>query len=105
MSLHHLLAWAVILVGIPLNAYVTVRLWRLSRSAPDLRYLRERTVLALFVLILICVFGALFVNNDATEPFLAFSDTKLYSRLATLALAIVPASYWLWLSRGSEPET
>ena len=102
MSIATILATLVVVVGVPLNAYVTVRLWRLSRVAPDVRYLRERAVASLAVLILIAVFGVIFLNNDVAVPFLRFEDTKLYTRLTMLLVAVIPASYWLWLTRKVE---
>jgi hypothetical protein len=93
------MAFGVLFVGVPLNLYVTIRLWRLSRQAPDTRVLRERAIVSLAVLLLIAVFGLIFLNNDLDAPVLSFDDTKLYTRLAMLALALFPATYWLWLYR------
>ena len=103
MNLPSILALLVLVVGVPLNVYVTWKLWRLLRSDPGILVLRERVVVALAVLLLILVFGLIFLNNDLDAPVLTFDETKLYTRAVTAILAFVPATYFLWISRGSEP--
>ena len=95
------LSLLVLFIGVPLNLYVTVYLWRLSRSAPRVRVLRLSAVSSTVVLIVVAVYGLLFVNNDFVPPPLAFEDTKLVTRFAMLVLAIIPAAYWLNLYRRS----
>lgn len=99
MSIPAILAVAVLVVGVPLNAYVTVRLWRLSHAAPYVTVLRERTIVSFGVLGVVTLFGLIFVNNDLVPPPLSFDATKLFTRAAMLGLAIVPAAYWLRLYR------
>lgn len=99
MSFTTILAGLTLVVGVPLNLYVTVRLWRLLAANPTYQVLRERAIVATFVLILVVVFGIIFVNNDLVPPILNFADTKIVTRLVMLAVAIIPASYWLVLYR------
>jgi len=99
MSLPTIFAIVVLLVGIPLNLYVTLRLWQLSQRSPELKVLRERAVVALAVLLVVIVFGLIFANNDLVPPPLSFDATKLFTRFAMLVVSIVPATYWLWLYR------
>lgn len=89
----------MLVVGVPLNVYVTARLHRLSREAPDAKVLHERALVAAIVLVVVIVFGLIFVNNDQSIPFLTGEVTKLITRAAVLALAIIPAIYWLRISR------
>lgn len=100
MTLPTVLALLVLGIGVPLNLYVTLKLLRLSRASPELKVLRERAVVAVAVLLLIVVFGLIFLNNDLVPPPLSFGDTKLLTRMAMLIVAVGPASYWLWLYRG-----
>jgi hypothetical protein len=95
----NLLALMTIVVGIPLNLYVTVKLWRLSRTAPWSRVLRDRAVAATAVLALVIVFGFVFFNNDMQVPLFDRGTSMWISRTAVLALAIGPALYWLRLFR------
>ena len=99
MSVPTILATLVLVVGVPLNLYVSLRLWRLSRQAPDVPFLRERAVVSLAVFLLVLIFGIIFLNNDVEVPFLRFDDTKFYTRLAMLGVAVIPATYWLILTR------
>ncbi len=99
MSLPSILGLLVLIVGVPLNLYVTLKLWRLSRERPELRVLRERAIVAAAVLFVVIVFGLIFVNNDLDAPVLTFDQTKLYTRAAMFLVAIVPGSYWLYLYR------
>lgn len=97
MGLPNILAIAVLMVGIPLNALVTVMLWRASRTDPDILVLRERLIAAAAVLVLVITFGLIFLNNDALPPWLTTDVTKLVTRFVLLAVAVVPALYWLRL--------
>lgn len=99
MTLAGFLALVVLLVGVPLNLYVTVRLWMLHRASPEIKVLRERAIVAAVVLFTVIVFGLIFVNNDQALPLLAGEATKLITRGVLLALAIIPALYWLRLYR------
>jgi len=95
MTVPTMLAVLVLVVGVPLNVYVTAHLWRLSLVSPRIKVLRERAIVSTFVLIIVLLFGLVFVNNDMPSPVLPFDETKLFTRLAMLTLAIVPALYWL----------
>lgn len=99
MSLTSVLALITLLVGVPLNLYVTVKLWRLSTAAPEIRVLRERAIVATAVLLVVLVFGLIFLNNDLVPPFVSFQDTKILTRLVMLTVALVPSSYWAYLYR------
>ena len=100
----NLLGLVVLLVGTPLNVIVTVMLWRRSMAHPQLRVLRERAVTASLVLLAVIVFGLIFVNNDTVPPPLPAEVTKWVTRSVLLALAIVPALYWLLLYRSASRE-
>lgn len=95
-----LIALLVAAVGVPLNWYVTWRLWRLSRANPGLKVLRERAIVALALALVVTVFALIFLNNDAEHPPLSFDDTKWLTRTAMLLAAVAPPCYWLWLYRG-----
>lgn len=99
MSVPFLLAVLTLIIAVPLNWYVTFKLWRLSRAAPRLRVLRERAIVALAVAIVVTVFALIFINNDLTPPIVSFDETKFLTRGAMLAVGIIPAGYWLWLYR------
>jgi hypothetical protein len=99
VNLPALIGLLVLVVGFPLNLYVTFKLWRLSRERPDLGVLRERAVVSAAVLILVVVFGLIFLNNDLHAPILSFDETKFWTRTAMLIVAVGPASYWLYLYR------
>lgn len=101
MNLASLLAVLTVVVGIPLNLYVTFRLYRLYIAKPYLRVLRERVIVAVLVLLIVVVFGLIFLNNDQPIPPFDLATTKIVTRGAILALGIVPAAYWLWLYRRS----
>lgn len=101
MTVEHWLAVATLVIGVPLNVLVTVRLWSLSRAYPRIRVLRERALVALVVLLLVLVFGLIFLNNDFAVPPLDTTTTKFVTRGAVLTLAILPAVYWLYLYRHS----
>lgn len=100
MSIPSILALLVLVVGVPLNVYVTVHLWRLSLATPRIKVLRERAIVSTFVLAIVLLFGLVFVNNDLPDPMLPFDETKLFARLAILTLATVPACYWLSIYGG-----
>lgn len=100
MNLASILAVLVLVVGIPLNLYVTLRLIGLATSSPGIRVLRERAIVAVCVLVVVVVFGAIFWNNDTIPPVLGLDVTKVVTRLAVLIVAIVPACYWLLIYRG-----
>lgn len=97
MNLPNILAIAVLVVGVPLNALVTVMLWRKSHAHPRIRVLRERLIAETAVLVLVIVFGLIFLNNDTLPPPLDTDVTKLVTRAVLLGVAVVPALYWLWL--------
>jgi hypothetical protein len=93
------LAIATLAIAVPLNWAVTWRLWRLSRSAPDVGVLRERAIVALAVSVLVTVFALIFLNNDLVPPLFGFEQTKYLTRGVMLAAGIIPALYWLRLYR------
>ena len=99
MSIPTILAVITIVVGVPLNLFVTLKLWELARAAPHVRALRERAIVATAVLLIVVVFGLIFLNNDLVPPILAFDSTKFLTRSAMLLIAVGPASYWLWVYR------
>jgi len=97
MPLPNLLAIVVLLVGLPLNVVVTAMLLRRSREVPRNPVLHERMVVSAFVLILVVVFGLVFLNNDTLPPPLDVNVTKIITRLTVLGIAVIPALYWLTL--------
>ena len=99
MSLTTLLAILVVVLALPLNVYVTVKLWRLSHQSPEIRTLRERAVTALALTLIVAAFAVVFVNNEMKPPPLDNEATKLITRGALLALAVIPAARWAWLYR------
>lgn len=99
MNLPELLAILVLIIGIPLNVLVTVLLWRRTYLHPRIRVLRERLIVEVAVLALVIVFSLIFLNNDRLPPWLTTDVTKVITRATVLALALVPALYWLWLYR------
>lgn len=96
----NVIAILVLVVGVPLNVLVSALLWRTWRAHPDVKVLRERLIVALVVLLIVVVFGLIFVNNDTIPPWLDLGATKVVTRFSTLALAVLPACYWLWLYFG-----
>lgn len=98
MTLPVLLAWGVVLIAMPLNWYVTIKLAGLSRANPDVRVLRERTYVALALSVIVSIFAFVFLNNGMDIPVLNNEQTQLVTRTAVLALAL-PALYWLYLYR------
>lgn len=101
MTLSTLLAVLVVVVAVPLNWYVTFRLWRLSRSAPRVRVLRERAIVALALAVIVTVFAAIFMNNELTPPPLGPDATRILTRCVLLVMSVAPPVYWLWLYRPS----
>lgn len=99
MSPANILAVLVVAVAMPLNWYVTFKLWRLSRRNPTYKVLRERAIVALAVAIIVTVFALIFVNNDLTPPPVPGDITKLVTRSTVLAFSVLPALYWLRLYR------
>ena len=97
MNLPNLLSFLVIFVAMPLNWLATILLWRVARSAPDIRVLRERAIAATALALIVTIFALIFLNNDFVPPPLGFEDTKLLTRGTMLALSIIPPCYWLWL--------
>jgi hypothetical protein len=97
MPLPNILAIAVLLVGVPLNVIVTIMLFRRSREAPTIKVLRERMVVSAVLLLALVVFGLIFLNNDTLPPPFDVTLTKIVTRSAMLLLAVVPASYFLFL--------
>lgn len=93
------LAWLTLLVGVPLNALAAALLLKQWRAAPHLRVLRERFVVAVAVTFLVLFFGIIFVNNDQTIPPVSVDATKLITRTAMLAVALVVGVGWLWVYR------
>lgn len=87
----------VLVIGVPLNALVTFLLWRAYRANPKIRVLRERLVVEVAVLLLVIVFGLIFLNNDRLYPPFDTDATKLITRLTMLGLSTIPACYWLIL--------
>ena len=94
-----LLAVATLAVGVPLNLYVTGRLWRLWFNDRTNAVLRERAIAATLVLVTVLVFGLIFLNNDLPVSPVTFEDSKVFTRITILGLSVCPACYWLWLYR------
>lgn len=99
MNVASVLAVLVLVIGVPLNLYVTVKLLRLSRVSPQLRVLRERAIVAVCVLLVVVVFSLVFWSNDSTPPVLPLDVTKIITRGAVLVVSTVPAVYWLRIYR------
>lgn len=93
------LAVLVAVIGVPLNWYVTWRLWRLARANPEIQVIRDRAVSATALAVVVTVFALIFLNNDLVPPAVSFDATKWLTRSVMLAAAIVPPVYWLWLYR------
>ena len=92
-----LMAIGVLVIGVPLNVMVVFLLARVSLGTPGSKVLRERLVAALLVLVLTVVFGLIFFNNDTVPPYIETEATKLITRAALLAVAVIPACWWLYL--------
>lgn len=95
----NLLGLLTLLIGVPLNLAVVVMLGSRSRARPELLVLRERFVTALALLVLVLIFGLVFVNNDTIPPWLDLATTKIVTRFTMLVAAVVPAAMWLWIYR------
>jgi hypothetical protein len=68
MTLPTLLAVLAIVVAVPLNWIVTWKLWGVSRAAPEVLVLRERTVSAGWLSLVLTVFALIFLNNQMDVP-------------------------------------
>ena len=99
MTLPTLMALFVLFVVLPLNWYVTWRLWLLHKANPTIRVLRERGIVSTALALLVTLFAVIFLNNDLVPPPMSFADTKLLTRGAMLLAGLIPALYWLWLYR------
>lgn len=99
MTVDELLGRLVLLIGVPLNLYVTAKLLVLARSQPTFRVLRERAIVAVCVLLVVVVFGLIFLNNDTIPPLFGLDVTRWVTRVAVLVVATIPALYWLRLYR------
>lgn len=97
MELTVFLAWATVLVAVPLNGVAAYLLLRKSREAPKLRVLRERFITAVAVTIVVAFFGVIFVNNDREVPPIGLDATKLITRSAILLMSAVASGGWIWL--------
>lgn len=95
-----ILAWLVILVAVPFNWFVAWRLWRLARSEPNLRVLRERALTAAHTAVVVTVFAVVFLNNGMEIPLLNVEQTQLLTRTAILSLVIPPLRWWLLYRNG-----
>lgn len=100
MNLPSILAVLVIFVAAPLHWVVFFRLWSRARQYPEVRVLRDRTLTALALALIVTIFALVFLNNGMETPILDLFGTQLLTRSAILALSI-PALYWLWLYRKS----
>jgi hypothetical protein len=94
-----MLTWAVVLVALPLNWYVTAALWWLSRRKPGNWVMRERAVAATALSIIVTVFAVIFLNNNLDVPLLNSFDTQVITRATIFVLATAVAVYWLRLAR------
>lgn len=102
MNFATVLAVLVAVVAVPLNWYVTVKLWRLSRTRPALRVLRERAIVAFALALIATGFALVVLNNEQAPPPLNLDSTKIVSRTLILATSVIPALWWLRLYR-NEP--
>lgn len=93
-----LLAYANVLIAVPLNWYLAWRLWSISWQHPSIGALRERAFLAVHLAIVVTIFAIVFLNNGMEQPILDVPTTQLITRAAILSLTI-PALRWLWLYR------
>lgn len=99
MTVPAVLAILTLFAGAPLNLYVTLMLRRLHVGHPN-PILRVLIAVWMMVTLVAFVFGLIFVNNDLTPPIIAGDVTKIITRGAILALAVVPALWLLWIYRG-----
>jgi ABC-type sulfate transport system permease subunit len=98
VSLSDALTLLVIFVAVPVNWFVTWRLWVLSRRSPAW-VLRDRFWIAFAISVIVTVFAVVFVNNSLTPPWLNGEQTKIITRSAVLVLSTLTAFYWLVRSR------
>ena len=94
-----MLGLLTLVIGVPLNLIVVLTLLRKSRARPDLLVLAERFVTALAILVLVTIYGLIFVNNDTIPPWFDLATTKIVTRVVMLVVAVVPAAFWLWIYR------
>jgi hypothetical protein len=99
VSIPTLLAVVSLVAVVPLNWFVTVKLWRLSIASPDIHVLRERAVVAAAWSVVLTLFALIFLNNDLTPPVLDFDDTKFLTRSVLLVAGLLSSVLWLRLSR------
>lgn len=97
-DLPSLLAYAVVVIAVPVKWYLVYRLLRLSRAHPSIASLRERALSAVHLAVVITVFAVVFLNNGMEAPVLDLPMTQLLTRSAILSLTI-PAIRWLLLYR------
>lgn len=93
------LAWLTLGFGVPLSLITTLVLLRKWRRKRYLKVLLRDVKTAAIITVVVLVFGLIFVNNDMIEPWLDVDTTKWITRLAILALAIIPAVTLLLLNR------
>lgn len=99
MPFTEFLAWATLLVAVPLNVFAAVTLRRAWREKRDQQMLKERYVVAVVTTLVVLFFGVIFVNNDQTIPPIGVEATKVVTRAAMLWLSLVLAGGWLWTYR------
>jgi hypothetical protein len=99
MNLPNVLAFLTLVIALPINLYVALKLWRLVRLSPTILVLRERALVATALTVIVAVFTAIFLNNDVVPPPLGTVETKWITRLAVLVMSVLPAVYWLRLYR------
>jgi hypothetical protein len=98
LSLSDALTLLVIFVAVPVNWFVTWRLWVLRQRSPSW-VLHDRFWVALAISIIVTVFAVIFVNNTLTPPWLNNDQTKIITRGAILGLSTLTAFYWIVRSR------
>lgn len=97
MSVQSVLATLVLFLGVPLNLLVTVLLMRQAIANPGIRVLTDRLIASIAVLLMVIVFGFIFLNNDSLPPMLTTDTTRIITRFVLLCVAVIPALYWLSL--------
>lgn len=95
----HLLSLLVIFAAAPLTWFVAIRLWSISRLAPELRVLRAHAIAALALAVIVSVFAFVFLNNDLDPPPLTFVQTQYLTRGTLLVVSLSSSIYWLRLYR------
>jgi hypothetical protein len=91
------LGFLVVFVACPLNWIVAVLLWRLSRQSPDLTVIRDRAIAATAIAFAVTVFATLMLNTDWTLGLFDLDQARVFSRIATLILALAPTLFFLRL--------